>query len=181
MHSCWISEFDFPHLNIQLASEGYGQWYPRGGEWSCLEDNLTSLVYISNLSIYRLGDVSYCSERRRMSVKAFGVERKRQERGLWDTLMGTPVIVPSRKRARCINLILAKNVFCVCLVCLLCVNQTHLASALSHWFPSFFPFPFSFRILLWYMVLTTLKSAHDERFWSSRITCTGCKRPCQGG
>ena len=25
MHSCWISEFDFPHLSIQLASEGYGQ------------------------------------------------------------------------------------------------------------------------------------------------------------
>ena len=67
-----------------------------------------------------------------MSVKAFGVERKRQERDLWDALMGTPVIVPSRKRARCINLILEKNVFCVCLVCLLCVKQTHLASALSH-------------------------------------------------
>ena len=63
---------------------------------------------------------------------------------LWDTLMGTPIIVSSRKRARCINLILEKNVFCVCLVCLLCVKQTHLASALSHQFPSFFPFPFSF-------------------------------------
>ena len=31
------------------------------------------------------------------------------------------------------------------------------------------------------MVLTTLISAHDERFWSNRFTCTGCKRPIQGG
>ena len=69
----------------------------------------------------------------------------------------------------------------LCLSCLFVVCKTEALcfctlSLISYFSPSRLS-----RILLWYMVLTTLISAHDERFWSNRFTCTGCKRPIQGG
>ena len=44
---------------------------------------------------------------------------------------GTPVIVPSRKRARCINLILEKNVFCLSCLFVLCKTDAPRFRTLS--------------------------------------------------
>ena len=121
---CYVSGWVWCSVDIDIST-----CVTRSRSW-------TSCVSLTNFYLsYKKGVAIPCwilSARRRGNNTWRFLYTQQGVRGFGDTLMGTPIIVPSRKRARCINLILQKNVFCVCLVCLLCVKQKHFASALFH-------------------------------------------------